>query len=177
MRSSRSLVMLVAALAVLAVPVCSTFAGSGKPRAIVDAGLFGLPTDVFPGTKYVNSHTAEAELMGAEGSFTVGQPMSMDWVGIWVAVGGLIPNATYRAYLDQTGITPGDLSTAGPCQLKGTFTTDASGNGVFYYEVLDLTPGTYAWSLYINKIAYDRNGKLVVNHTVLISENLDFTIE
>ncbi len=177
MRSYRSLVMLVALLAVLAMPVCTTFAGSGKPRAITDAGLFALPQDVFPSTKYVNSHTAEAAIMGAEGSFTVGQPTSLDWVGIWVAVGGLLPNATYRAYLDSTGVIVGDLSTAGPCTFKGTFTTDATGNGVFYYEVLDLAPGTYAWSLYINKIAYDRNGKLVVNNTVLISENLDFTIE
>ncbi len=177
MRSYRSLVMLVVVLAALMVPVCSTVASSGKPKAITDAGLFELPQYVFPGTKYINSHTAEAELMGAEGSFTVGQPTSLDWVGIWVAVGGLLPNATYRAYLDQSGIVAGDISTAGPCALKGTFTTDEDGNGVFYYEVLDLAPGTYSWSLYINKIAYDRYGKLVVNNTVLISDNLDFTIE
>ncbi len=178
MRSYRTLIISAVVLAALVVPVCTTLAKA--PRAVVDAGVLETANLVFPGTKYVNPYTLEAETMGAAGTFVVDQPASKKWVVVWVNVAGLIPNTTYRAYIDQDGIDEaapsGDASTAGPCQLKGTFTTDASGNGAFYYEALDLAVGTYQWSVYINRIIYS-GPKLVVNNTVLISENLNFTIE
>jgi len=170
MRSYRTLIILAVLSVALAVPVCTTLAGP-KPKAVVDAGVIAPAVAVFPGTKYDNIHTQEALEDGATGSFTVNQAASAKFVVVQVAVDGLLPSSTYRVYFDQNGITAGNVATAGPCILIGTLTTDATGYAEWYYETPDLAVGTYQWSVYINKIGYK------VNHTVLISDNLDFQIE
>lgn len=177
MRSYRTLIILAVVSVALAVPVCTTFAG-GKPKAVVDTGILLPALDVFPGTKYDNIYTQQADDMGAAGTFDVDQPTSGKWVAILFWVEGLLPNTTYRAYIDQNGINEsapaGDCSTAGPCTLINTFTTDADGVAAWYYEAYP-SPGTYQWSLFINRIIYT-GPKLTTNNTVLISDNLDFTI-
>jgi hypothetical protein len=100
----------------------------------------------------------------------VNQAASAKYVVVMASVAGLLPDTTYRVYFDQNGIIPGDLSTAGPCTLISTFTTDADGVADWYYETGTLAAGTYCWSIYINKIGYR------INHTVLISDNLDFVV-
>ncbi len=176
MRSYRTLIMLAVVLAALAVPVCITVAAP-KPKAVVDAGVIAPALTVFPDTKYNNAHTQEAYDMGATGSFIVEQAASAKFVVVQFSVAGLLPNATYRAYLDGNGITAGNVATAGPCTLVNTFTTDADGVADWYYETGALSTGTYQWAVYINKIAYyPDTTKLSVNHTVLISDNLNFTV-
>jgi len=172
MRNYRNLVILAVVSAALVVPVCTTLAKA--PKAVVDAGSLIPAVDVFRGTKYVNVYSQAAAVDGAEGSFTVDQPASAKWVTFFIGVNNLIPNSTYRVYFDWNGINEsapiGDCSTAGPCTLMGTLTTDASGIGSYYYEGLSLPVGVYSLSVYINQIG------VKINHTVLISDNLDFTI-
>ncbi len=176
MRNYRTLIMLVVVLAAVAVPVCITVAAP-KPKAVVDAGVVAPAINVFPDTKYTNTHTQEALDMGATGSFIVEQAASAKFVVVQFSVAGLLPNATYRVYFDNNGITAGDVTTAGPCTLINTFTTDADGAADWYYETGALSAGTYQWAVYINKIAYyPGTTKLSVNHTVLISDNLNFTV-
>ena len=173
MRSYRTLILAVLLVALI-VPVCTTFA-KPKPRAVVDAGVIAPAVSVFPGTKYDNIYTQEAYDDGATGSFEVLQAESAKFVAVQLWADGLLPNTTYRVYVDQNGVTPGDVSTAGPCTLISTFTTDATGYAEWYYETPSLAAGTYVWSVYINRIIYT-GPKLTTNNTVLISDNLNFTI-
>ena len=168
MRSYRTLIILAVVSAALVVPVCTSLAKA--PKAVVDAGSLIPAVDVFPGTKYVNVYSQAAADDGAEGSFTVDQPASAKWVTFFIGVNNLIPSSTYRVYFDWSGITPGDVSTAGPCTYMGILTTDASGIGSYYYEGLSLPVGVYSLNVYINQIG------VKINHTVLISDSLDFTI-
>ena len=84
---------------------------------------------------------------------------------------GLGPMLVELVNRQMVSLVAGNVATAGPCILIGTLTTDATGYAEWYYETPDLAVGTYQWSVYINKIGYK------VNHTVLISDNLDFQIE
>jgi hypothetical protein len=173
MRSYRNLFILIVLLAALAVPVCTSFAAP-KPKAILDLGPLATANVVFPGTNYDNPVTQAAETDGATGDFTVNQAASNKRVVIQAWLYNLQPSTTYRVYLDTNGINEsapsGDRSTAGPFSLLDTITTDADGYGYFYQQTLDLAPGTYQWTLFINQIGYR------FNYTVLISENLDFEI-
>lgn len=177
MRSQR-LVILVVLLAALMVPVCTTF-GGGKPRAILDQGVIEPANLVFPGTTYDNIYTQAAAAAG--GNFMVNQAASNKRVVVQFAVDGLEANSTYAVYIDLDGIDEaadiGDSSTAGPWQPLHTFTTDATGGAAWYYQSIELLPGTYCWTVCVNKITYGRTGKIVRNYTILMSENLDFTIE
>ncbi len=173
MRSYRTLIIL-AVVAALIVPVCTTFA-KPKPRAVVDAGIIAPAVSVFPGTKYDNIYTQEALADGATGSFEVLQAESAKFVAVQFWADGLLPSTTYRVYFDQNGVVAGDISTAGPCQFISTFTTDETGYAEWYYETPTLAANTYVWSIYINRIIYT-GPKLTTNNTVLISDNLNFTI-
>jgi hypothetical protein len=177
MRNYRTHIMLAVLLVSLAVPVCTTFA-KPKPRAVVDAGILAPALDVFPGTIYDNIYTRAAKDDGATGSFTVNQSSAEQFVVIQLSVDGLLPSTTYTVYLDTNGITAGDVSTVGPWTLTDTFTTDATGAADWYYQTSTLSSGTYCWSLFINKITY-RPGttRIATNYTILISDNLDFSMK
>lgn len=170
MRSYRNLFILAVVIAALAVPVCTTSAAP-KPKAILDAGALLTSNVVFPLTKYDNWFTQLAQVDGVSGDFQVDQAASNKRVAVQAWLYNLEPNTTYRVYLDDNGITAGDVSTAGPFALMTTFTTDSTGYGYLYSQSLDLTPATYHWSLFINKVIPGQ-----FNYTVLISDNLDFTI-
>ena len=170
MRSYRNLFILAVVIAALAVPVCTTFAAP-KPKAILDFGPIETANLVFPGTKYDNWFTQLAQVDGVSGDFQVNQAASNKRVVVQAWLYNLEPNTTYRVYLDGNGITPGTVSTAGTFVLMTTFTTDSTGYGYVYSQSTDLLPGTYSWSLFINKVIPG-----LFNYTVLISDNLDFTI-
>jgi hypothetical protein len=175
MRSYRTLIILAVLSVAVVVPVCSTFAAP-KPKAVVDAGIIAPAVDVFgAGTKYDNTYSQQAKSMTATGSFTVNQAASAKYVVVMASMANLLPNTVYRVYFDQNGIVPGDLGTAGPCMLIDTVTTDADGAIDWYYDTGDLPVGTYCWSLYLN--LYNKTGGNKINHTVLVSDNLDFNIE
>jgi len=147
-------------------------------KILVDAGILYPATDVFAASKYDNIHTQEADSMGAKGSFEVWQESSAKYVTAVVRVTGLLHNTVYRVYFDENGITPLVVGTAGPCMYMGLLYTDDSGTATWTYTSApgDWDPGIHMWSVYINKIVWS-DDKLVVNHTVLISENLEFEIQ
>ncbi|OHB62419.1 MAG: hypothetical protein A2Y76_06720 [Planctomycetes bacterium RBG_13_60_9] len=179
MRSSRTLVILAVLLVALAVPLSSVFA-KPKPRAVVDAGVIWTADAVFPGTIYDNAVTQAAAAGGATGSFTVNQSAAEQFVVIMFSVAGLQPNTTYTVYLDTDGIVAGDVASVGPnWEVTGeTFMTDADGAAEWYFNTENLAAGTYEFSLFINKITYStRNpNRIVSNYTVLVSDNLNFTM-
>ncbi len=153
-------------------------ASKSRPKFLVQVGLLYLATDIFPGSKYDNAHSQEADRMGAKGTFEVWQESGAKDVTIDVHVRGLSPDTTYRVYFDKDGVTPQVVGTAGPSVYMGLLRTDDIGMATWTYTSApgDWARGVYTWSIYINKIAWNGD-KLIVNNTVLISDNLEFEIQ
>jgi len=170
MRSYRTLIISVVVLAALAVPVCTTF-GAGKPKAFHLDGVLATADLVFPGTRYDNFVTQALDPEVTTGDFVADRLGLPKQVVIQAWLFGLEAEGTYRIYLDRTGITAGDVSTAGPVwQLLGTVTADADGYVNFTWTSEELTVGDYQWSVFVNKVGYK------FNYTELISDNMAFSI-
>ena len=153
-------------------------ASKSRPQVLVNTGLLHPARDIFPASKYDNDHSEEADSMGAKGTFELWQESGARYVTVDIHVRGLLPNTPYRVYFDKNGITPLVVSTAGPSMYMGLLYTDDLGMATWAYAAApgDWAPGVYAWSVYINKIVWDGD-KLVVNSTVLISDNLEFELQ
>lgn len=165
-------VMILGAMALVlgVLTVAATAHGQGPVTKSVgkDAAPMIPAVDMFPGSVYDN----EWQIPGATGKVNMIQPNGNVDVILGISADGLAPNALYRAYFDTNGIGPGNVSTAGPWMLMGTFETDDEGHGEFNYTAPagTLGAGSYNWSVFINRT-------LPLNATVLISYNVEFNIE
>ena len=131
-----------------------------KTELLIPAG------DMFPGSVYDNIY----QIPGSEGKVIVIQPNDNN-VTLTVLVDGLEPNKLHKVSFDKSGIIPDVVSTAGPWETMGYFTTNGDGHGEWSYDSAGtLGIGTYTWSVFINR-------QVPVNATVLISYNVEFKIE
>lgn len=160
--------------ATLIVPVYTTAAKVTKSTG-KDAAAMLPAVEMFPNSIYDNT----SQIPGATGKVNMIQPNGNVDVILAVSADGLAPLTTYKVWFDTDGIVPGEEGnpgpddyppSAGPWELKGSFTTDDYGYGEWNYTAPAGTHavGTYSYSVFVNCPG--------TFPTVLVSYNVEFEI-
>ena len=128
---------------------------------------FNVAGEMFAGTAYDNIH----QIAGASGQAHLNQPNGGPaQLMLHMTFKGLSPNQSYTIHLDRDGTTATGNHSFGPWVQVGQFTSNAAGNAQYQYEALSGTipSGTHRWAVFVNRAD--------VGRTVLISDNIDFTV-
>ena len=160
-----SALLLAAALA-LAGPVAAhaEVAASGQTVRTISFNGAGA---MFPGTVYQNRH----QIPGAQGLIHITLPGSNAApLMLQMTFRNLLPNKTYKVFIDKDGTTPAGNHSFGPWSEAGQFSATPSGSGQFQYQATpgSIASGNHTWAVFVSRTD--------VGATVLISDNFSFTL-